>query len=1012
MFVDLEDSTALGERLDPEDLLEMLQAYRAFCDAAVNRFGGSVVRYVGDGILAYFGHPSAHENDPERAVRAALEIAGGISALITPAQMPLSVRIGIATGTAVVGDLDPGGGTDHAEATGSVLNLAARLQTLARRNGIVIGEHTHSRVQPLFECEPLGSVELRGFPTPRVPWRVIGEKPHRGLAAPARLTGLHGREAELSVLQGMLNQAAAGNGQAALVMGEPGIGKSRLIEHLIAHHLPAGMRVSHLATTPFDENRPLGPVIDHVRIVSGLEPEDTPPVARRKIAYIVAGTTEQRKRALPVFARLLGFPLEGPDQASLSPEQVRDQTVAVLAEQILAIATRQPLCLIVEDLHWLDPSTRELLEAILPRVAGAPLALLLTGRDGVNLDWLGSDVMVLRLDRLAQSEVADMLNELFGVTRPLPALLEQVVHRTDGVPLFVEEVARVLLERSGESTELIDFVPESLQESLISRLDRSGPGKQLAQVAAVAGRSVRRDVLARACGLAPEGLEPSLSLLVEAGILERHTRLRVEIVSFSHALVREAAYSSLLRGRRRELHRRMARAIRESDPAAAARDPDVLAHHLMEGGLAEEAAPLWLEAARRSLARSALTEATRILRRALAALEALPPAKSIIDLRIQVSVLLGPALSGLTGPNSAETRAHYAKAQELCQQLPEDPAHFPIYWGWWRLDMKVDRASALLSRAVTGNDPGLMLQAHHCNWASHLNAGAFERCCEHVQAGLALYASGDFSHHARIYGNHDPKVCAHGARAQAWWMQGRLRSAMADEAEALAWAERTRHLGSRVHAKGLTLLHRVYRRDYQEVFDRAGELMAFTAEHGVADHGAAGLVFQGWVIATQRDAHAGLRMIEEGMARQKITATDEDYSVYLCLLAEALVAAGQAERAVELLIRERAAFQENGFGIWLPELLRVTGEAVLAADPAAAARAWSLLSEAAELAATQNVPMLGLRIAVSQARLAARLQEQADHIDRLRSALRAIPEPDQSPDIVESERFLACPTPS
>ena len=395
-----------------------------------------------------------------------------------------------------------------------------------------------------------------------------------------------------------------------------------------------------------------------------------------------------------------------------------------------------------------------------------------------------------------------------------------------------------------------------------------------------------------------------------------------------------------------------------------------------------------------------------MLRRALVGLESIPASKGVMDLRIQTSALLGAALSGLAGPNAAETREHYTKAYELCQQLPEDPSHFPIYWGWWRLSMTIERATALLGRAVTGNDPGLMLQAHHCNWASHLNAGSFERCCEHVEAGLAIYATGDFIHHARIYGNHDPKVCAHGLRAQAWWMQGRLRSAMEDEVQALAWADRTGHLGSRVHARGLTLLHRVYRRDYQEVFDRGGELVAFTAEHGVADHGASGLIFRGWVIATQRDPTAGLRMIEEGLARQRATATDEDYSVYLCLLAEALMAAGQPDRAVEQLIRERSAFEQNGFGIWLPELLRITGEAVLAADPVSVARARSIFAEATELARTQGAPMLELRIAMSEARLAIRLDDPQAATLRLRTALGAIAEDDRSVDLLDAERLV------
>jgi predicted ATPase len=365
-------------------------------------------------------------------------------------------------------------------------------------------------------------------------------------------------------------------------------------------------------------------------------------------------------------------------------------------------------------------------------------------------------------------------------------------------------------------------------------------------------------------------------------------------------------------------------------------------------------------------------------------------------------------LSGLTGPHSPETREHYTKALELCRQLPEDPSHFPIYWAWWRLDpFNTERAAALLHRAVTRNDPELLLQAHHGNWACRLNTGSFRWCCDHVEAGLKIYHQGDYRHLARSYANHDPKVCAHGSRAQAFWMQGRLGSAMQDERQALTWADQIQHVGSRVHALGLTLLHRVYRRDYKAVYDRAGELLAFTAEHGVADHGAAGLVFRGWVVATQDDAAAGLEMLEEGFARQQEVATSEDFSVYLCLQAEALAAAGQADKALEHLLRGRTEFDRSGQRIWLPEVLRMAGEMILVADPGSVSRAQTLFSDAAAMAEAQAAPMLVLRTAVSEARLDLRLGAADRAAVRVKSALDRIAEPDGSTDQVEAQKLLA-----
>ena len=453
VFIDLENSTALGERLDPEDLLDVIRIYRGFCGAAIDRFGGTITRFVGDGILAYFGYPVAHENDAERAIRAALQIAQGISGLVTPAAAPLTVRIGIATGSAVIGDLDAGGLTDRAGATGSVLNLAARLQSIARPNGIVIGEQTHARIQALFECELLGSVELSGFSAPRLLWRVLGVRQQSAGAAtwPAHPTAFHGRAPELAVLRAELARAADGQGRAVLVIGEPGIGKSRLVEHLVTDHLPSGTRLIRLAASAFDEDRPLGPVINHIRVTAGLDPADERPALLRKISAILAGDAGQRKRALAVLAGLAGLPLNLPVQPQPSPQELRRQTVAILVEQLLAVAARQPVCLVIEDLHWLDPTTGELLDAVLQQIKEAPLLLLLTARDTIERAWtVRAGVTVLRLDRLSRPDVAAMLADLFGEAVPARDLLDRVIHRTDGVPLFVEEVARALLERRAE----------------------------------------------------------------------------------------------------------------------------------------------------------------------------------------------------------------------------------------------------------------------------------------------------------------------------------------------------------------------------------------------------------------------------------------------------------------------------------------------------------------------------------------------------------------------------------
>ncbi|MCC2653591.1 MAG: hypothetical protein K0Q60_3757, partial [Microvirga sp.] len=717
-----------------------------------------------------------------------------------------------------------------------------------------------------------------------------------------------------------------------------------------------------------------------------------------------------KRTASNVLAGLFQLPVRDPAVENLTPQQLRERTISILVEQLLGLARDEPLCMIVDDVHWLDPTSGELVQILLDQVGRHRVLLLLSGRDDAAPEFARRVQTTIRLGRLSAGEVADMMRGLFG-NEFSERLVQQVVSRTDGVPLFVEEVGRVLLQQPVEPDEPALYepeqaVPSSLNETLAARLDRAGPAKELAQAAAVVGRSVDRGILGAVYALGESKLEEALTALVKAGILERSYGTPTETFCFRHALLRDAAYSSLLRDRRRELHFRVARALAALSHDDVDLHPEVLAHHLTEAEQPEEAAPHWLEAARRSLARSALTEATRMLRRGLDALEKLAEGETILRARIQLSALLGPALIGLKGPNAPETKELYTAAYELCRRLPEEAAHFPIYWGWWRLaPASLERAGALLQRAVERQDPELLLQAHHCNWATHFHLGCFPECHAHMNAGLSIYEQGDYTHHARLYGNHDAKVCAHGNLSQLFWMEGRLTTAMRAEAQSLAWANRIDHLGSRVHAMGLTLLHRVYRRDLKEVFERSGELISFTREHGLADHGAAGLIFQGWVRAVEGETAAGLAMLEEGFARQREVCTNEDFPVYLCLLTEVLTAQKRPDLAVARILDELPDFEACQLRIWMPELLRVLGEAMLAADPGAVEEARRRFEQARIFAESQDVPMLQLRIARSEARLLQRFGYTDWAVARLDAVLARIAEDDGSCDIVEAREL-------
>jgi class 3 adenylate cyclase/predicted ATPase len=1019
MFVDVVNSSSLGERLEPEDLLEVIRRYREFCGAAIMRYGGLIARLVGDGILAYFCYPVANENDPERAVRAALDIVRGIGAVATPAGLPLAVRIGIATGRVIVSDLFAGGEADRRTIIGSTPNLAARLQSLAPPGGVVIAEETEARVRGLFRCEDLGSNEVRGFVQHHRAWLVHDDAAagQRAQAPPrpVRLTPFFDRQAEFAVLTERWARAQSGEGNVVLLLGGGGIGKSRLVEHFLGER--PNIRAERIGASAFDEDSPLYPVILLLRHLAKIDASEPASMQRQKLGEVLSGSEADVADALPLLGELLGIPS---DVAAppLPPAVLRERLLSILHSQLRLMAGSRPLCLVIEDLHWLDPTSRELLDRVIGDIVESKLLLLLTARDGFDAPWIrGRDTMVLQLKSLSPADVDTMVQSLFG-GRTIPAPLARLIARkTDGVPLFIEEVGRSVLlaeAEAGSDSALFEIseqaIPASLHESLMARLDRSGIAKDVAQIAAVVGRSVRRDVLAEVAAMPPEALQQPLATLVEAGVLYPDTVGGADGYSFTHALLRDAAYDSLLRDDRQLLHLRVARTLQRRDPALAVQQPELLALHLTEAAQAEEAASLWLEAARRSLARSALTEATRMLRRGLAGLERLPANRNVLDLRVALMALLGPALIALRGPGAAETQELYANAYALCNDMAEDKSHFPVYWGWWRLSRdfreKRQRAVALLDRAVAREDAELRLQAYHCNWATDYAAGDFARCCEHIEAGLAIYGTGDFSHHAGLYGNHDACVCAHGELAQVRWMQGRPIAALESERRALAWADTLDHLGTRLHAMDMRLLHRVYRREFDTVFSLAGELVTLTSEHDLRDHRAKGLIFRGWSVAMLGDAADGLRILEDGFARQQDIGTEEDFSLYLCLRAEVMTAAGQAGQAADMLRRERTAFAERGFGFWMPELVRVLADVTLAADPHAVDEAAALLQEAGVLADGQGVPMLGLRIATTAARLELREDGARRAAERLRLALARVGEDDAGPDLAAA-RALA-----
>lgn len=1021
MFADVVGSTALLERWGDEAFQAMLLHYRQIGSDACQRFGGQVYRYLGDAILAYFCYPRANENDPERAVRAALELGDRMAEVRGPNGESVACRIGIATGRVIIGDMFSPGAVDWSSVIGNAANLAAKLQTLAPLNGVIVSDETRAKIVGRFELRDLGSRPIAGFSGETPIWQVLGLRSLADRQGGGQSSPLQGREGELERLTSLWHQVEAGRGAAALLQGEPGIGKSRLLRQVVDRLAADGVRILRLSGSSLDIDTPLEPFLAWLRSAAGLQSGLPAETARERLASVLRGTVQAREQALPLLCELLG--LEPPSSSvglpagawrpGLPPARLRALSIAALVGQIQEAATDRPLLLAVEDLHWFDPTSREALSAILEDRAARRMLVLITGRDGQEAEQVaGHCDAVLPLAPLDRTETAALVRGLAGGATLRPRIIEAILDKAEGVPLFVEEFTRALLMRGAAHADALEAggseppVPGSIDELLVERLDRAGPAKGIAQAASVFGTSVRLPLLAAATGLGHDELLARLGELQRVGVL----RPAGDHWQFTHALLRDAAYGGLVAERRRDLHARAAQAIEAIEPELRERQPAVFAHHLMEAGRTEEAAGAWVEAGRRALSRSALEEASRVLRRGLDALERLPADTSILEARVEIMALLGPALMALHGSASAEAKTLYAFAYDLCQMLPEARTHFPIYWAWWRQSsdfvVKAKRAGRLLERARRRADPELLLQAHHCGWASEFSQGRLCECLDHIGEGLRVYEAHDFRDHAQLYGNHDPKVCAHGNTAQVLWMQGRPVTAMGEERKARHWAAELDHLGSRVHVADMELLHAVYRRDMPRVASLADALTRIAEEHGLKDCLSKAMIFAGWARALSGDTAEGLAAIEQGFARQRDVGTQEDFPIYFALLAEALALAGQPDRALAELKRARNELDGTGIRFWMPELWRMLGDMALEVDPRDAASAAASYARAQMLAEEQGAHMLALRAAIGASRLDLRMGRFDEAGARLASAQGLIAEDDGGPDLTEA-RALA-----
>jgi class 3 adenylate cyclase/predicted ATPase len=986
MFCDLVGSTRLSARLDPEELRHVVGEYQRVCAEVIERNQGHIAQYLGDGVLAYFGYPRAHEDDARLAVRAGLGVVEAVRALgasLGDADAEtLAVRVGIHTGPVVVGPM--AGDRSQPIAIGETPNLAARLQTSAEPETVLISGATHRLTQGAFVYEPLGARPLRGLSHPVEVFRVVREASARRHDAPAGVASalpFIGREQELGFLLERWELVKEGRGQVVMLVGEPGIGKSRLVDMMREWLADEQLTVLESRGSAHSQSSALYAAGDLVERLLDLHKTDAPGGTLAALEAAVDRHGLARPDIVPWLGGLLSLPHdERYAQPPLSPQTRKQRTLDAIHRLFLAAAAMRPLCIVVEDLHWIDPSTLELLTLLVEHGPTARVFTLLTARPEFQAPWTPrSHVTQITLNRFTRRQSIAMIERLTG-GRSLPSeVLAQIVAKTDGVPLFVEELTKTVLESGllrdeGDHYALASAlptlaIPATLQDSLAARLDRLGPAKSVAQVAAVLGREFSYELLQAVSPMADDALRRGVELLVEAELVYLTSAAPQATYVFKHALVQDAAYQSLLRTTRQRYHRRTAEVLVERFPETTELQPELVAHHFDEAGLTESAVTYWQRAGQRAIERSANAEAIGHLGRALDLVRAGADTSEARRKELELQTALGAVLMAAKGYAAPDVERAYARARDLCEQLGETSQLFATLRGLWgvhvvRADLQRahDLGNQCLALAQQSQSAAALLWAHYALGMTvfHLGDGGVAR--RHFGNSLALY---DPDKRRIPRALQDPAVSCLSYTAVVEWLGGRPDTARRTSLEAIAMAEKLSHPFSVAYALYIAAVVSQLSFRVDEVRARAEAAAALSAEHGMAFFLPWGRILGGWALAAQGQDEEGVEEQRRGLDAYAATGAALARPYFLALLAEVHQSRGRVTEAGGVL---REAFTLIGLTgeRWLePELYRLQGEQTLAVSASEAATAERWFRHAIELAEKNEQTSLALRAALS-----------------------------------------------
>lgn len=1030
MFCDLVGSTALARRLDPEDLQEIIRRFMDACSQVIDRFNGYIAKYMGDGLLVYFGYPRAHEHDAERAIHAGLAILELVKTSsqgrLSAQDSDIAVRIGIATGQVIVGEIIGQDTAKERSVFGETPNLAARLQSVAAPNQLVVDSATKRLVGLEFEFTDVGGVSLKGFDRPIQVWRVLNTKPTASRFESyrsGRSSSFIGRKHESALLLGRWRDAVGSDGQVVLLCGEAGIGKSRLCRSVRDQLTDEPHQTIRFQCSPYHANTALYPVIHCLQQAAALTTEDDYRTQRQKLVAFASTTGIDDQTTISLLAELLSIPGDAQHPPlNVSSDKRKEMTLEMLVRQLQGVADRCPTLFIVEDAHWIDPTTLDLLTRIIDRIQRMRVLLLITFRPDFKPEWAQyGHVTFLTLNRLPRRQSAELLASMTG-GRPLPPEVQQaILAKTDGVPLYIEALTENLLEAGWLVERAASFtlgaplkelnIPDSLQALLMERIDRLGPVKEIVQIGSAIGREFSYELLQEIVDMTESELKNALHLLNTSDLIFHEGEIPEARFIFKHALIQDAAYRTLPKKTRRTLHTRIAKTLEAKFAERVNTEPELLAYHYEQAGLAGSAADYWRLAAQRDVARSANIEAISHFNRAIHVLKDLPEGSERDQQELTLLIARGAPLLLVKGYASDDIEHNYRRARSLAQTNPGSEEYFLSLWGLWvfhlvrgPLPQARELAEDLLSWATQRQNPELLIRAHESVGSTYSFLGRFDEAKAHLQAAKSLYDPERNASQLLPY-TQDPGITARIMLARILWILGELGQVEALLAEAISMARELEHPFTTAFT--LATASWVYStlHDTHQTLRLTEEAIELATKYSFEVPLAWAMSFQGWALA-EHGEDKGVERLMEGLSAAQRAKASLNHTYTLALLAEnhlrnrhivdGLLAIHQAQ--------ELAAAQ--GELCWQAELLRLKGELLLAQSSQSILEAEQCFSEALVIAQNQHANMLELRAATSLARLWRKLNKQ-DSARRVLSSVRSkFADHSANPDVIEAQAVL------